>query len=246
MAAAYTARFPYSPETFDILAGLRRGDGPVCEIGAGNGRLTAGLARRVGRVDAVEPSAAMAATAPRALLGASDVRWLIAGFEEAALRGPYSLLVSSDAIHWLDWGIAFAKMARVLTPGGYLAIVGQEELEPGTEQLTRVRSPEVSALINEVSTNHEYERYDLAESLRAAGVFELVGSATGTRVTMTESIEQILTRLHSMNGLGPAALGRRRDAFDRRARELLLSLAPSGQVSTDVRTLVRWGYPRNE
>lgn len=244
MAGAYRARFAYPPDTFELLAALRHGDVPVCEIGAGSGRLTLGLARRVGRVDAIEPSTAMvraALDAPE--LSGGDVRWIVAPFEDATLDGPYSLMVASDAIHWLDWGVAFPMIAEALEPGGFLALVGQDELEPGTDERTRVRSPEVIALINEFSSNHEYEPYDVIESLRDAGVFEPAGTAFASRVTVRESVEHVITRLHSMNGLAPAALGDRLAAFDARARELLGSLATSGQIVTDVRPAIAWGYP---
>lgn len=244
MAAAYSARFPYPPDTFEILDSLRRSAGPVCEIGAGNGRLTIGLARRVGRVDAIEPSQAMVDAARAQGAEDSEIRWTVAPFEQAGLDGPYSLVVASDAIHWLDWNVAFAKIAGVLAPDGYLALVSQDELEPGTDEPSLLRrTPELRVLLNEYSTNDEYEAYDLIQSLRDARVLELVGVATASRATTIETLERVITRLHSMNGLAPAALGNRLDEFDRRARRLLLSLSPSGEFSTDVRPVIRWGRP---
>ena len=61
MAAAYEARHAYPSEAFDVIAGLRVDpDLPVLEVGAGNGRVTAGLvAAGVAPIDAVEPSPAM-------------------------------------------------------------------------------------------------------------------------------------------------------------------------------------------
>jgi ubiquinone/menaquinone biosynthesis C-methylase UbiE len=242
MASAYAARFAYGPDTFGILASLRRGSGPVCEIGAGNGRLTLGLAGRVGRVDAIEPSRAMVDAAGE---GANpDIHWIVARFEEAPLRGPYSLVVAAESIHWVDWKLAFPRIVSVLIPGAFLALVGVDEFEPGTDDPSRVRCAKLRQLINEFSTNHEYERYDLIPSLSAAGVFELVGTARATRATVTESIERVISRLHSMNGLAPTALGHRLGAFDRRARDLLLRLAPTGTISTDIRPIIWWGYPR--
>jgi hypothetical protein len=169
---------------------------------------------------------------------------MVAPFELAPLEDPYSLVVASDAIQWLDWQSSFPRIATALGPGAYLALVGQEELEPGTSEPSLVRCPELSVLIGEFSTNVEYEPYDLIQSLRDAGVFEPVGTTAASRVTVTESIDQVITRLHSMNGLAPRALGSQLETFDHRARDLLESLAPTKQISTDVRPLIWWGYPQ--
>jgi Methyltransferase domain len=240
MASAYAARFAYAADVFTILASLRRGDGPVCEIGAGDGRLTMGLAERVGRVDAIEPSQAMV-DAGRRRGGSPDIHWMVSSFEEIALHDRYSLIVASESIHWLDWNSSFPKIASALNPAAFLALVGLEEFEPGTEQPSRIRAPRLVKLIGEFSTNHEYEPYDLIPALRDAGLFELLGTATAARTTVTEPIERIITRLHSMNGLAPAALGDRLDAFDRSASDVLASLAPTGTISTDIRPIVWWG-----
>src|SRR5688572_812549 len=61
---AYPLRWPYPHETFEILAGLMAsGTGIVLDAGTGTGDIARPLASRVGRVDAVDVSAAMLARA---------------------------------------------------------------------------------------------------------------------------------------------------------------------------------------
>jgi SAM-dependent methyltransferase len=91
------------------------------EIGAGTGILTRLLIERVAHVTAVEPDERM-----RAVLGATtagaDVRAGVAE-ELPAESSSCDVVIAASAWHWVDEARAVPEVARVLRPGGRLALV---------------------------------------------------------------------------------------------------------------------------
>ncbi|HTV01171.1 MAG TPA: class I SAM-dependent methyltransferase [Luteitalea sp.] len=115
------------------------GDGrTVVEIGAGTGAFTARLASTGARICAVEPTAAMrariAARAPRA--------WVVAGTASAApiRNGSADAIVCAQAFHWFATPQALQEFARILTPGGRLALIWnvRDERVPWVRRLSAI------------------------------------------------------------------------------------------------------------
>jgi len=130
IAARYDAARPgYPPRILAFLArtaGLRPGS-DVLEIGCGTGQLTEPLARAGYRVTAVDPGPALVAAARTRVVGFA-VTFAVTPFEDlAAPGGSFDLAVSAAAFHWLDPGTAFPQVARLLRPGGWLALLGNDE-----------------------------------------------------------------------------------------------------------------------
>jgi SAM-dependent methyltransferase len=107
-----------SPEALDWLLPPAATD--VLEIGAGTGILTRLLAERIARVVAVEPDDRM-----RALLPAAPGVEVLAGWAEAlpAPDASVDVVIAASAWHWVDEERAVPEVARVLRPGGRLALV---------------------------------------------------------------------------------------------------------------------------
>ena len=120
---AYERGRPGYPEAaLDVLA-REAGLGPaarVVDLGAGTGKLSRQLAARGARVVALEPLQAMARTC-RATTGLPVVQARAEALPLAA--GSVDLLVAAQAFHWFDAPRALAEAARVLAPGGALALV---------------------------------------------------------------------------------------------------------------------------
>lgn len=96
----------------------------VLELGAGTGKLTAQLVELGHDVHATDPDDAMLAILRRDL---PDVRTTVGGAEEiAAPDASYDVVVSAQAFHWFDLDRALPEIARVLKPGGRLALVWNE------------------------------------------------------------------------------------------------------------------------
>lgn len=121
VAHAYDRIRPgYPDELFDDV--LAFASGPldrVLEVGAGTGRATAALLARGLDVHAVEPDPAMAAVLQARL---PLVRLSVGGFETTPTDGPYDLLVSAQAWHWVDRETRWARAASMLRPAGTLAL----------------------------------------------------------------------------------------------------------------------------
>ena len=244
MAASYDARHAYPPETFDVIAGLRAADStlPTVEVGAGNGRVTAGLvAAGLVPIDAVEPSPAMVERAP-ALDG---VRWLVTTFEDADLDGPYGLAVAGESIHWTDWTVSFPKLSRLLTDGAVLALVGLLESAPGAGRPgSQSWLPDLQPVITEFATSKEYVPYNLPAELRDRGCWTELGTHRTAWHPRIQTVDDLVRRHHSMNGLSPEALGDDLGAFDDALRRALAAHADAdGVLPCEVAGEIRWGRP---
>ncbi len=102
-------------------AGLPAG-ARVLEVGCGTGKLTRELAHRGLRLEAVEPGPAMMEVARRSVGDA--VTFHVGRFEDVELpAGVYDAVFSATAFHWVDPAVGWAKVARLLRPGGTLALL---------------------------------------------------------------------------------------------------------------------------
>jgi SAM-dependent methyltransferase len=134
-AEDYEARRPHYPaalfDDLDALAGLNRGS-RVLEIGCGTGIATRDLLARGWLVDAVEPGARMARVARREA-GEAALHIDVTSFEAWVPRpGPYELVFSATAIHWVDPEVRWAKPAKLLESGGHLALATNRTLRGGS------------------------------------------------------------------------------------------------------------------
>ena len=118
-AATYSKHRPdYAVTAVQWALALAPG-GRVLDLGAGTGKLTAGLLALGLDVVAVEPDPAMlselrrSVPAARAFAGSADAIPLPGGCVDAVLAG--------NAMHWFDMDTAGPEIARVLSPGGVLA-----------------------------------------------------------------------------------------------------------------------------
>ena len=129
MAELYDRMRPgYPPQLVDeLLACARTGASRplrALEVGAGTGKATVLLAARGVRIDALEPSAQMAAIARRNLAQSRQVSVIESEFEAwepGEGQAPYDLIYSAQAWHWIDPAVAYPRARALLREGGLLA-----------------------------------------------------------------------------------------------------------------------------
>ncbi len=109
----------------------------AADIGAGTGKMSELLARGGLLVDAVEPSEAMRAQASPI----EGVTWHDGVAEKTGLPNDvYDIVVFAQSWHWMDPERAGLEAARILAPGGALAIVWNQMAVsiPWVHRLTRI------------------------------------------------------------------------------------------------------------
>lgn len=127
-------RPPYPPDVIARLIDVcRLGPGRVVvDLAAGTGRLTRLLQPSGARVIPVEPVAEMRASLPDAVEGTAESMPLPDESADAVTVG--------QAFHWFDGPAAVGEIARVLKPGGTLALVwnAQAGLAPWIDRVLAI------------------------------------------------------------------------------------------------------------
>jgi SAM-dependent methyltransferase len=101
----------------------------IADIGSGTGLLAGMFLRRGNRVFGVEPNREMREAGER-LLSAYPNFVSVNATAEATTLADRSLdfIIAGQAFHWFDRARAKAEFARVLKPGGYVALIWNERL----------------------------------------------------------------------------------------------------------------------
>lgn len=124
LAADYRHRPPYPAALVTRLVALAGGPGArVVDLGAGTGHLAVPLARLGARVHAVEPARAMLDVLEADARGLEIVPVHAAAEETGLEGGAFDLVLLADALHWVDPDRGGREVARLLAPGGALAVV---------------------------------------------------------------------------------------------------------------------------
>lgn len=100
----------------------------VLEVGCGTGQLTERLAPFGFALTAIDLGASMIEVARERVTGVA-VAFSAVPFEDLdAEARSFDLIISATAFHWVDPEVRFRKAARLLRPGGWLAVAGCREL----------------------------------------------------------------------------------------------------------------------
>ena len=154
----------------------------VLDLGAGTGRLTEVVAAEGHRVLAVDPSVQMLTH----LAGRLATPAVAGGAEQLPVRDlSFEAVVVGQAFHWFDPDRAIPEIARVLRPGGVVAMVWnqRDETVPWVRRLSRVIGAEpdtpdpravlgLSGLFAPVDT----KRFRIWQQLDRQGLLDLVSS----------------------------------------------------------------------
>ncbi|MDN5756628.1 MULTISPECIES: class I SAM-dependent methyltransferase [unclassified Arthrobacter] len=126
----------YPAEVVDFL--LPAGARDAVDLGAGTGILSRELAARGLRTTAVDPSEDMLA---QLRLKSSSITTVLATAEQTCLpAGSFDVATAAQSWHWVDVPAASAETARILRPGGRLALVWNQldVTVPWVHRLSRI------------------------------------------------------------------------------------------------------------
>ena len=120
----YRPRYPN--DLFELISTALdlRPEPTVADLGAGTGAASIAMARRGWRVYAVEPGTGMRDALARAAADAGLSVTIVPGTAESSGLGDASvdLATAAQAFHWFDASAAVAEMARIVRPGGGVAL----------------------------------------------------------------------------------------------------------------------------
>jgi SAM-dependent methyltransferase len=108
-----------------ILDAVPDGCGDAIDVGCGDGLLACKLAARCAAVTGIDRDEKMIAVArerARAVLAVSFVKGDFTAYPLA--DASFDFACANTALHHMDFSAALVKMARILRPGGRLAVVG--------------------------------------------------------------------------------------------------------------------------
>jgi SAM-dependent methyltransferase len=108
-----------------ILGAVPPGCGPALDVGCGDGMLACRLADRCAHVTGVDRDPRMIARAQarvdaRARLDFIEADFLAYDFRAAS----FEFVCANTSLHHMDFAAALTKLARILRPGGRLAVIG--------------------------------------------------------------------------------------------------------------------------
>ncbi len=239
---AYHHRPPYPSESFDILAGLIRGEPRrVLDVGCGIGYIARNLVDRVEEIDAVDFSRNMIEMGKTLPNGNNPhVHWLFGPVEEVELNPPYALVTAGESLHWMDWNTVLPRFHRILTPRGYLAIIEKDSVpEPWFAGLREI--------IPQYTTNKDFYPFDMIKALEHHGLFQKVGEKTTAPVPFVQSIDDYIESFHSRNGFSRDRMSPEQAAgFDQDAKRILLEAYSDGVLNMQVVANIVWGIPQGE
>jgi len=167
----------------------------VLELGAGTGKLTRELVALGHDVHATDPDPAMLKVLSRNL---PDTRVSEAGAEEIPVPDrSVDVVVAAQCYHWFDLDRALPEIARVLRPGGHLAL---------TWNVRNERIPWVRRLGTLIGSQ-EQQVDESAESLVISELFGFVEDATFThwQEINRDSIQDLVLSRSNVATLDPEA-----------------------------------------
>jgi len=225
VASLYQASRPgYPPELAAFVAAtaaVGAGD-PVLEVGCGTGQLTEALLPHGFALTAIDLGAAMIEIA-RERAGGRGVSFHAVPFEELdAAPGTFALVIAGAAFHWIDPEVRFRKAARLLRPGGWLAVAGYDEqydepLESALDGLWRARAADEGAWVTRPADG---------AAISASGLFGPPAERTFTHRIVRQARHVI--GVENTRATSLSWPDREREAFSAELRERLRELPEVG------------------
>jgi SAM-dependent methyltransferase len=198
----------------------------VADVGAGTGKLTSSLAKLAPEVAAIEPQHSMLVRLKEVVVGAYSV---CAQAEALPIDSSWAeVVVVGQAFHWFDQQRAVPEIARVLKPGGHLALVWnvRDESVDWVAELTRItgsdNSQETRSRLKRMShfgdfemrsfrTVHFLDRHALVAHVQSRSHVAVLDEADRRRVM--EAVMRLRDRHPDLAGQDPIEFPYRTEAY---------------------------------
>jgi ubiquinone/menaquinone biosynthesis C-methylase UbiE len=210
------ARPTYPEDAVRWLAGDEPRD--VVDLGAGTGKLTRSLVALGHRVTAVEPSVEMLGQLRSAVPGAIAIEGVAESIPLADRSA--DVVTAAQAFHWFDKPVALREIARVLRPGGRVALVwnARDDRAEWVAEFTETivgrsvfRAGGIAAAATAIDESGlygpvEHVELDHVQLLRRDELLELVRSRSECAVLAEDERRPVLERVdalfdtHARNG----------------------------------------------
>jgi SAM-dependent methyltransferase len=227
-------RPPYPAKFFRTVAGKLKLDKrhALIDLGTGPGVLALGFAPSVGRAVGVDPEPTMLAAARAAAKRAGiDVTFIEGKAEDLpADIGSFDVITIGRALHWMDHAALGPVFARLVAPGGAIAICASFSARDGSnrwlEDYDAARRRWSNDDLLSVSRKGEHAHRNPDEVLGPLGfaVVETIWVETTHQVSVADLAQRVLT----FSSSSPAALGDRADAMLADIEARLLPFARDG------------------
>jgi SAM-dependent methyltransferase len=243
VARCYAHRPPYAPALYERLLQVARGRDCALDLGCGPGKIALALAPHFREVIAADPSGPML-EAGRELTDRTNIVWRCARSEDLDLEAPVDVITIGAAIHWMDHGVAFPKMARWLGDKGTLAILdggggsgvaaarwGDSWIAFLTRWLARL--------------GREYDPVAfVAAGQSYASWMDVIGRESFA-FEFLQPVEDFVAAQHSTATFARAKMGEALAAeYDDDLRKVLAPFVENGILRFEVQSNLVWGRPR--
>jgi SAM-dependent methyltransferase len=196
IAAEYDdVRPEYAPEALERAQealGLSD-DSTVVDLGAGSGKLTRALVPRFAEVVAVEPNEEMRGVLAgrsagiKVLAGTAERMPLPDEFADAVFVG--------DAFHWFDGLAAVEELARVVRPGGGVALLWNHWWSDGDDGTVNALDPPLPAEAQALFDEEAFARTEQLSGAQVVDLFATVSSIASLRPDEREELKRSLRAL---------------------------------------------------
>ena len=204
----------------------------LIDLGTGPGVLALGFAPYVGRLIGVDPEPAMLAAARAAAKRTNaDVTFIEGKAEDLpADIGSFDLVTIGRALHWMDHSALGPVLARLVAPGGAIAICASFSARDGSNpwleeyDTARRRWSDEKLLVGSRRGEHAHRNPNDVLGPLGFGVADTIMVKATHQVSAADLAQRVLT----FSSSSPAALGDKADAMLDDVEARLLPFARDG------------------
>jgi len=211
----------------------------VLDIGSGTGQLAIQLAPHVREIVAIEPDGDMIREGKKLArkYQVKNIHWMLSRAEDLDKidqLGIFKLITFGASFHWLDQRLVLKSVRSLIGRGGGIVVAGAptiwNSVEPWEERIKQVIQKYLGEKRRAGSGTFQglLKKGDSYEKVIAKAGFKQQREKFYSRVN-TKSIDEIVGNVFSTSYANPMIFGRKKEAFERELRRMLIKINPLGK-----------------